>query len=444
MVNAIDISPHDPATAYIATTRYKFNDHTPALYKTTNYGATWTNISSGIPNGAFTRVVREDTSRKDLLYAGTETGIYISWNGGNSWESFQLNLPVTPITDLKVHNGDLIVATSGRSFWILDDLAVLSEYKSTNASVKLYGPEPTLNGFWGSPLSGNSDSFDGTNTFNGVNPANGVVIYYELPILADSIAVTLEIRNSNNKLINTISSVKDKAYKKYDGGPPAAATLSKKEGLNRFVWDMCYPIMTGVPNVYIEANYKGHKAPPGNYTLQLKVEDKNVNNSAKIVENPQYKTAEGQYEIYDAFMLEMEQKLTDMHNKVNVLYRAKNQIKEVVNNLKKDKGNGALVKLGNELIMQLTQWDEDMIQRKSKVYDDVENFPNKFTAEYMFLINQTESSIQRVNQSSRDRKTELDTQWNALNNSANVFINSAIPNFNKQLWEAGIGAIKMY
>ena len=112
LINAIEVSPHDPGTAYIATTRYKFNDYTPALFKTTDYGKTWKNISSGIPYGAFTRVVREDTNRKDLIYAGTE-GVYISWNGGNSWEPFQLNLPVTPITDLKVHKGDLLVC----NFW---------------------------------------------------------------------------------------------------------------------------------------------------------------------------------------------------------------------------------------------------------------------------------------------------------------------------------------
>ncbi|MGB5692229.1 MAG: glycosyl hydrolase, partial [Flavobacteriaceae bacterium] len=123
LVNAVEVSPHDPATAYIATTRYKFNDYTPAIYKTTNYGQSWTNISKGIPYGSFTRVVREDQDRKDLLFAGTEKGLYISWNGGLKWESLQLNLPVAPITDLKVNQGDLIVATSGRAFWILDDLA---------------------------------------------------------------------------------------------------------------------------------------------------------------------------------------------------------------------------------------------------------------------------------------------------------------------------------
>jgi len=443
LVNAIDISPHDPATAYIATTRYKFNDYAPALYKTTNYGKTWTNISSGIPYGAFTRVLREDASRKDLLYAGTETGIYISWNGGLLWEPFQLNLPITPITDLKVHKGDLVVATSGRSFWILDDLAILSQYKSTNESIKIYKPEPALNGFWGSPLSGNSDKFKGSSSFNGINPANGVVLYYELPKLIDSVEVTLEIKNSSNEVVNTMSSIKDKSYKKWDGGPPAAAVLSKKEGLNRFVWNMSYPIMPGVPNVYIEANYKGHKVPPGNYSIELKVGNKIVSTNAIINENPQYETTDGQYEIYDVFMKTMEQSLTEMHQKVNTLYKAQHQIKDIVKSLKKKPDNDDLVKVGKELINQLVKWDEDMIQRLSKAYDDVENYPNKFTAEYMFLINMTESSIQRVNQSSRDRKKELDTQWKVLNNRANVLIDSAIPKYNKQLWDAGIGAIKM-
>jgi len=443
LINAIEVSPHDPATAYIATTRYKFNDYTPGIYKTTNYGETWKNISAGIPYGAYTRVVREDATQKNLLYAGTETGIYISWNGGKSWESFQLNLPVTPITDLKVHKGDLIVATSGRSFWILDDLGLLSQYKSNKTSSKIYVPEPALNGFWGSPLSGNSDGFDGTNSFNGVNPANGVVVYYQLPQLKDSDEVTLEIRNSNNELINSISSKANTAYKRWDGGPPPSAVLPKNEGLNRFVWDMRYPIMSGIPDTYIEASFRGHKAAPGSYTLALSVNGKRLTTIATIIENPEYETEEGQYKTYDDFMKIMERSLTQMHDKVNLLYAAKNQLNGIIANLKENNDNVALVSAGDNLIKQLVQWDEDMIQRKSKAYDDVENFPNKFTAEYMYLINQTESAIPRVNQSSRDRKVELDGQWDLLQSRANELINSKIPEFNKQLWDAGIGAIKM-
>ena len=166
LVNAIEVSPHDKATVYIATTKYKFNNHTPAIYKSTDYGKTWVGINSGIPNGAFTRVVREDPNRKNLLYAGTEKGLYLSWNGGKNWKPFQLNLPKTPITDIKIHQGNLIVATSGRAFWILDDLSLLSNYEPTKTGLKMYPPKDAMNGSWSSPMSGNIDKFKGMNTLD--------------------------------------------------------------------------------------------------------------------------------------------------------------------------------------------------------------------------------------------------------------------------------------
>ncbi|NBT08940.1 MAG: hypothetical protein EBS98_09090 [Chitinophagia bacterium] len=125
LVNAIEISPFDKATAYIAVNKYKFNDFTPLIYKTTDYGKTWVKITEGIPYGAYARVVREDNEVKDLLYAGTETGFYISYNAGKSWKQLQLNLPVTPITDLKLHQNHLLASTQGRAFWVLDDLTPL-------------------------------------------------------------------------------------------------------------------------------------------------------------------------------------------------------------------------------------------------------------------------------------------------------------------------------
>ena len=232
LINAIEVSPHDPATVYVATTRYKFNDHTPGFYKSTDYGKTWKNISAGIPYGAFTRVIREDSNKKGLLYGGTEKGIYISWNDGSSWEPLQLNLPKTPILDLKVHQGDLIVATSGRSFWILDDLALLSQYQKGQDQIKLYQPEETVYGSWWSQLNGNSKTFKGTHPFEGVNPANGMVLYYHLPQKMDSTELTLEILDSQGKLIRTLSSEKDKSYKPHNGGgPPPAPTLNKDKGV---------------------------------------------------------------------------------------------------------------------------------------------------------------------------------------------------------------------
>jgi photosystem II stability/assembly factor-like uncharacterized protein len=440
LVNAIDVSPHDPATAYIATTRYKFNDYTPALYKTTDYGKSWVNISSGLPYGSFTRVVREDETRKDMLFAGTENGIYISWNGGKNWESLQLNLPKAPITDLKVHKGNLIVATSGRSFWILDDLQALSQYVPIKKGVKILKPNAAYNGSWGSPLNGNSEDFKGTDPFEGVNPANGMVIYYELPKLADSSSIALDIHDASGKLVRSLSSEKDPKYVKNNGGgPPPATVLSKKEGLNRFVWDMKHPTMVGIPEVYMEANFRGHVVSPGEYTIKLRTPNETVETMGNILEIPTYETSPGQYEAYDILMTAMEQSLTDMHHKVNKLFASQNQLKNVVSELTAS----PLKKKGEELIAQLDAWDQEMVQRKSQAYDDVENFPNKFTAEYLFLINQTSSDIPRVNQSSLDRKMELDAQWKILNQKALKLIEADIPDYNKALWNEGIGAIRI-
>ncbi|MGD1944920.1 MAG: hypothetical protein ACFB0A_01325 [Croceivirga sp.] len=440
LVNAIEVSPHDKATVYIATTKYKFNDHTPAIYKSTDYGKTWVGINSGIPMGAFTRVVREDPLRKDLLYAGTEKGLYLSWNGGKSWKPFQLNLPKAPITDIKIHDGDLIVATSGRAFWILDDLRVLSEYDATQKEMKLYQPNDAMNGSWYSPMNGDITNFDGMSTLSGVNPANGLVLYYELPKLEDSTALTMDILDASGSIVRSFSSEKDKDYVPHNGGGPRRApTLSKKEGLNRFVWDMRTSILPGVPGAYIEARFRGHVVPPGNYTIRLKAGTTAKTVEGKIVAMPTYSTTPEQYAEFHTFMTDAEKHLTEMHNTVNNLHKVQGQLNEVLKNVNDE----AVKEEGKKLVAQLDAWDKDMIQRKSKAYDDVENFPNKFTAEYLFLIDATNSTIPRVNQPSKDRKAELDAQWSRLKAKANSFMNTAIPDFNKKLWDAGVGAIRI-
>lgn len=440
LINAIEVSPHDSATAYIATTRYKFNDYTPALYKTTDYGKTWTNISSGIPYGAFTRVVREDEKKKDLLYAGTEQGMYISWNGGKTWEPFQLNLPVTPVLDLKVHQGDLIVATSGRSFWILDNLDALTQYEPSNKGLKILKPSPAYAGSWGSPLSANSKEIKATDAFEGVNPANGMVLYYELPKLGDSTKVTMEIKDSKGKLIRSFSSEKDENYVPHNGGgAPPASVLPKEQGLNRFVWDMGHAIVPGIPGVYIEAGFRGHKAIPGKYTLELTVGEETVSTQGEIKAIPTIEMKPGQFEEYDELMGEMEQKITEMHTMVNSLYKVQKELKEVLSSMEDE----SLKAKGQALLDKMKVWDEDMVQRKSQAYDDVENFPNKFTAEYLFLLNQTSGSIPRVNKSNLDRKKELDQQWTILKSRGQELIKEDIPAFNSVLWEAGIGALRL-
>lgn len=441
LINAIEVSPHDKATAYIATTRYKFNDHQPGLYKTTDYGKTWTKIDNGIPHGAFTRVVREDQVRKDLLFAGTETGVYLSWNGGKEWFPFQLNLPITPITDLRVHKDDLIAATSGRSFWILDDLGLIRQHKVITDSFTVYQTENTYLTNSYSPLDETDENFDGSGGSRGVNPASGVVIYYHLPSLKPGDVLTMEIKDAAGKLVRTISSKPDSLYRRYDGGPSAEPVLSTSKGLNRFVWDMRHASMPGVPGVYIESSYSGHKSIPGRYSISILNGTKTINTTAVIVANPLYDIDTDRYNEYDQLMGKMEKELTSMHQLVNSIFSKQGQLESLLANLPAgDKYNKVRTE-GKSLLETMKTWDEEMVQRKSKAYDDVENFPNKFTANYMFLINQTESDLPRVNKSSLDRLQELTTEWTGLKARAAEILNNKVPDFNKLLWEAGVGAI---
>ena len=460
LINAIEVSPFDKATAYIATTRYKFNDHAPGLYKTTDYGATWTKIDKSIPGNAFTRVVREDNERRNLLFAGTERGVFISWNGGQDWAPFQLNLPVTPITDLRIHRGNLIAATSGRSFWILDDLTLIRQYPFDSAPLDsapgkqaflLYKPANAYLVNGGSDLDDPDEDFTGANALRGVNPATGVVLYYQLPEMpkADAGAkppveapeVTLEITDADGKLVRTFTSKKNPDFKKWDGGPPAAPVLPASKGLNRFVWDMRYPIIPGVPGVYIEGSYNGHKAIPGKYRFSLKMGANKSETDVEILANPLYPTSAAAYREYHAVMSSMERDLTAMHTTIVSLNEKQKQLEAFLATLPAGDKYASVKRDAEAVLKKLKTWDEEMIQRKSKAYDDVENFPNKFTANYLFLLNQTESDLPRVNQSTLDRLEQLGAQWTTLKSRSEEIAGKDIPALNKKLWDLGFGAI---
>jgi len=384
--------------------------------------------------------VREDDVRKDLLFAGTELGLFISWNGGQSWAPFQLNLPITPITDLRVYKGNLIAATSGRAYWILDDLSLIRQYKKDGPSFGIYKPSGSYLVNGSSELDSTEEEFTGANPYRGVNPATGVVIYYQLPELKKTDEITLEIKDSAGNLVRTYASKADDKVARSTNARGEEPLLSKNKGLNRFVWDMRYETMPGVPDVRVEGSFAAHKAPPGKYSLTLKLGDQTASTDAEILANPLYPTTPAVYSEYHQTMLSMETELTTMHRMVNNLYEKQKQLESLLSSLSGDK-YAALKKDGEELVKKMKAWDEDMVQRKSKAYDDVENFPNKFTANYLFLINQTESDIPRVNQPSLDRLKELNAQWATLKARGTELLNKDVPAFNKKLWDAGLGAI---
>lgn len=289
LVNCIEVSPHDPATVYIATTRYKVNDFAPGLYKSSDYGRTWMKIVNGIPDGAYTRCIREDQGRKGLLFAGTETGLYVSFNAGSDWEQLQLGLPVTPITDLKVHRGDLLAATMGRSFWILDDLHLLRQYDAAAAPdrLHLFQPEDAYRTSGYGATGDDTDTKPRKGATSGQNAPGGIVLYYQLPknTKTDTL-VTLTIKNSEGKTVRQFSSKADPHFEDYPGGPDAEPLLSVKAGLNKFIWDMRYATIPGVPTVFIEGSYQGHRAIPGRYSAELSIGNEKRSVGFSILPHP--------------------------------------------------------------------------------------------------------------------------------------------------------------
>jgi len=366
-------------------------------------------------------------------------GVYISFNGGKNWSPFQLNLPITPITDLKVHKGNLIAATSGRSFWILDDLSLIRQYNAEVKELSIYKTAPAFYINGSSDLNDDDPDFSGQGMFRGINPANGIVIYYTLP--KDSSEITLDIKDANGKVVRTLSSKPDESFKRYDGGPRAEPTLPNKKGLNRFVWDMRAEPMNGVQNVYIESSYSGHKVHPGKYILSMSNGDKKLNAEAEIANNPLYTIDAKTYAEYHKVMTEMEDEIRTMHTMINEMANRRELLEKAVSLLPDNEKGMALKKTAQELIKNMKEWDADMIQRKSKAYDDVENYENKFTANYMFMRDQSESDLPRINKSTIERLTELNTEWSKLKSKGDDIMEKQLPVLNKALWESGVGIL---
>ena len=243
MINSIDASPFDEGTAYVAGTRYKLGDFTPYLYRTDNYGKTWKLITNGIESEHFTRVLRSDKTQKGLLYSGTETGMYVSFDDGKSWEKFQKNLPIVPITDLTIKDNSLIVATQGRSLWIIDDLTVIHQLDKNDSELKLYKPKDAYR-VRGS--GGNKSLTAGTNL------PNGVIVHYYIPEYdKEKDEITLSFHSKDGEEIKSYGT-KDKENK-----------LEVKKGGNNFVWNMRHQGAEVLEGMILWAvNFSGAKAIP--------------------------------------------------------------------------------------------------------------------------------------------------------------------------------------
>lgn len=418
LINCIEVSPHDKATAYIATTRYKVNDFTPAIYKTTDYGKTWSNISSGIPYGAYTRAVREDDVQKDLLYAGTETGFYMSYNGGRTWKQQQLNLPVTPITDLKVHKGNLIASTMGRAFWILDDLTIFRQYNSTDANkFQAFKTTDAYRVSGGSALDATPDEDAPPPIYNsGTNPPTGVSIYYYVPAKPDSLKLTLDILDDKGQLVRSFSTKADKKFLKFPGGPDEDALLPTKPGLNRFVWDMRYATLPGVPNVFIEGSYQGRKVAPGKYTARFKTDKEEETTAINILPDPRITATTTEYLQQQQTLAEIDNKIKEMHDAVNQIRVVRSQVNGLLDLLTDTVTYKPVIESGKKLAKKITEWEEKLVQPKAQSNDDIINFVNMLSADYIFLKGEMDVNIPAVTNGQQQRLTELNGQWQPIKN----------------------------
>ncbi|HEV2355401.1 MAG TPA: hypothetical protein VGR89_14220 [Puia sp.] len=450
LVNCIEVSPFDKATAYIATTRYKFNDLAPGLYKTTDYGRTWKKIDNGIPDGAYTRTIREDDMRKDLLYAGTETGFYISFDAGGHWQSLQLNLPVTPITDLMVHKGNLLAATMGRGFWILDDLNVLRQADRampapSRAGLLLYTPQDAFR------VSGNSaldrvrkdeDEERSAPGVTGANPATGAVIYYQLPENRDSTrSVSLEVLDSQGKVVRAYSNKEDSAFVSYPGGPGADPALPDRAGLNRFVWDMRYPTLPGVPTVFIEGGYEGRKAAPGRYNVRLRYDTAERTASFSVLADPRIHASPTDYAGQQEWAAKVEDGIRDIHQSVLRMRKIRNQISGVAQLLKDRPDMKDVVDSAGNIAGRLQKWEDELVQNKARSNDDIINFINKLSADYIFLKGEMDANTPYVTVGQQQRYAELDANWQRLRSQMNSLLDKDVSGFNALCAQKKLGTV---
>ncbi len=422
IVNSIEVSPHDAATAYVVVMRYKSMDLKPYIFKTSDYGETWTKIVNGITDPhTFVRVVREDPKRKGLLYAGTETGLYISLNDGLNWQPFQLNLPVVPINDMIFQDNDLVVATAGRSFWILDDVGALQSSPISSTSITIVQPKDTYLLFGGStdnPVPG-----------LGQNPKQGVTIDYYLGQKLDSAELTLEVLQ-NNEVIRTYSSKKPKDFSSWPGGPSKPEVLPAKQGYNRFTWDFRKESLPAVDKVFVYGNYEGSRVAPGTYGLRLTLGEAVSETTVNVLPNPKVSATAAEYEEQQMFLDQIAKAITDMHEAVNQMRSAKNQLSAYEKLLKDNDAAKDLVDKGKELLERINTWEENLIQPKQKTFQDVINFHNQLNAEFMNLRDYVDAAEPKVTNGARERLADLLVNWSTFEQEKNAIVATEMNAYN--------------
>jgi photosystem II stability/assembly factor-like uncharacterized protein len=431
IINSIDISPHNPAKAYVVVMRYKSMDLNSYVFKTNNYGQTWTKIVNGLedPNG-FVRVVRADKKRAGLLYAGTETGLCVSNDDGAHWQRLKLNLPVVAINDLALQDNDLVAATSGRGFWILDDLSVLQNMRANNKVIELFKPKATYRIFGGSSKANEQ----------GENPKTGVTFDYYLDKLADSLDLKVAILQ-NSKVIRTFTNKKQEGFKSWPGGPSKPQILPSKKGYNRFTWDFERAALPSIDKVFIFGGLSGSRVAPGAYTLRLTLEKDTVETVVTILPNPAINSNSQDFITQQKMLVMIEHTIRDMHASVNQMRSTKTQLNTHAKLLKNNKNTSALIEKGAALSKRINRWEENLIQAQQKTFQDVINFNNKLNAQLIQLKSYVDQAEPKITEGATKRFNDLMKDWQVYKNERNTIINTEMDAYNTLYRALGIPAL---
>jgi len=432
LVNAIEVSPHNPAKAYAAVTKYKFNDFSPMIYVTENYGKTWQKRVNGIEAEDFVRVVREDEKIEGILYAGTESGIYLSKDDGRNWKAFRLNMPHCPITDLTIRDNDLVVATSGRSFWILDDVSSLQQGGNPTDDIVLFTPKPSYR-----------ISTGGRGDLNlGKNPAPGILIdYYVSENLPDSVDLTMIIQDAKGNMLRSYTSKADKTFKSYPGGPSKPKVLPRKKGVNRFNWDMRKEQMKGVDGRFLIGGYNGPIVPPGTYTISLSAGDFEVNTNAVLMADPRIEADQKEYDAQYKLITEAEAMARDLQDSAAAMHQTKERIKTVNKLFENEEQAEEMISNGKALSDELAVWEKLVLQPDQKTFQDVINFPNKLSAECMDLMDRMGGMIPTITDGMKTRLNDLNLEYQAVK-SAQEKITEGFKSYNSLFNKLNLDVLK--
>jgi len=424
MINAIDLSPHAEGTAYLAVTGYKLNDFKPYIYKTTNHGRSWQRIDEGLPDGSFVRVVREDPVVQGLLYAGTEKGMFVSFNDGEEWQSFDLNLPAVPITDLRAREDSLAVATQGRAFWVLDDLWTVRQASNELAdkTLHLYTP-PTW--VMGKPSSSPGD-------FEGGNPSPNVPLYYYIRDEVDEDAsLSIEILDAAGSIVRTMSSEEGDQERCEKGNEEPRRPIEHKyapvvQGFNKWNWNMRSEDVPCIDNLLLHEGFSGPSVAPGEYTARVTLGDASSEATFTVAKDPRSFASDAEIADWAATLADVKTLLDESLQSLDDARRARTQIGDLMS-LHDD---ARLHELGKQAIAGIDAWEEQITQLKHETYEDEDAWASMLDGQIRYLLDTIDYSGAPVTEGMRLRQADLIELWQGLDSDLQAITDNFIEPIN--------------